>query len=124
LLLVEKVSHDIIPYYLKSADVLVLPNKKGDVVSEYYTSPLKLFEYMASNVPIVASNLPSIKEILNDENSFLFEANNQDDLLKKINYSLNNEEESRIKASKSFEDAKKYTWSERAVSIINFIKSN
>lgn len=124
LLLIEKVSHDIIPYYLKSADVLVLPNKKGDVVSEYYTSPLKLFEYMASSVPIVASNLPSIKEILNDKNSFLFEANNQDDLLEKINYSLNNEEESKIKASKSFEDAKKYTWSERAVSIINFIKSN
>jgi len=124
LLLIEKVSHDIIPYYLKSADVLVLPNKKGDVVSEYYTSPLKLFEYMASGVPIVASNLPSIKEVLNNENSFLFEANNQDDLLEKINYSLNNEEESKIKASKSFEDVKKYTWNERAVSIINFIKSN
>jgi len=63
-LLIERRPHSEIPYYLKAADVLVIPNKKGDQFSEEYTSPLKLFEYMASGVPIVASDLPSIRDIL------------------------------------------------------------
>jgi len=123
LLLVEKVSHDIVPYYLKSADVLILPNKKGDIISEYYTSPLKLFEYMASGVPIVASSLPSIKEILNKENSFLFEANNVNDLLEKINFVLENKYEAEKRANKSYEDVKKYTWKERASLILCFLNN-
>ena len=35
-------------------------------VSNRYTSPLKLFDYLASKRPIVASNLPSIQEVLHD----------------------------------------------------------
>ena len=41
---------------LQAADVLLLPHPKG----EYSQSPMKLFEYMASGTPIVASRLPSI----------------------------------------------------------------
>ena len=32
-----------IPFYLKAADILVIPNKAGNPISEKYTSPLKLF---------------------------------------------------------------------------------
>src|SRR3989338_383757 len=48
-------SHDKIPYYLKAADILVLPNSATEKISSYYTSPVKMFEYMASQRPIVAS---------------------------------------------------------------------
>ena len=40
---------------LRQADVLALPNTPGRV-SAAYTSPLKLFEYMASGRPMVASD--------------------------------------------------------------------
>jgi glycosyltransferase involved in cell wall biosynthesis len=55
-----------VPDYLAAADVLVLPNSGTTRISERYTSPLKLFEYLAAGRPIVASKLPSIEEILTD----------------------------------------------------------
>jgi glycosyltransferase involved in cell wall biosynthesis len=50
---------------LRAADVLVLPNR-GTAVSARYTSPLKLFEYLAAGRPIVASDLPALREVLRD----------------------------------------------------------
>ena len=65
---------------LADADVLVLPNP-ASAISNRFTSPLKLFDYMASGRPIVASNLPAIREILRDtENAVLVEPGNPDAL--------------------------------------------
>jgi glycosyltransferase involved in cell wall biosynthesis len=50
---------------LRSATILALPNP-ASAISTHYTSPLKLFEYMAAARPIVASDLPSIREVLHD----------------------------------------------------------
>lgn len=50
---------------LCEADILVLPNTPS-ATSERYTSPLKLFEYLMLGRAIVASDLPSIREILTD----------------------------------------------------------
>jgi glycosyltransferase involved in cell wall biosynthesis len=45
--------------------MLVLPNTASKM-SELYTSPLKLFEYLTTGLPIVASDLPAIREVLTD----------------------------------------------------------
>jgi glycosyltransferase involved in cell wall biosynthesis len=49
--------------HLRAADVLVLPNPAA-AISERYASPLKLFEYLAAGRPIVASDLPAVREIV------------------------------------------------------------
>jgi glycosyltransferase involved in cell wall biosynthesis len=50
---------------LRAADVLVLPNP-ASAISTRFTSPLKLFEYMAAGRPIVATDLPALREVLRD----------------------------------------------------------
>src|SRR3989344_49718 len=77
-----------IPSFLKSADVLVLPNLANVKISQNYTSPLKLFEYMAAKRPIVASRLPSIEEILNDNNAILVDSNSSEKLADGIRCAL------------------------------------
>ncbi len=51
--------------HLARADILVLPNP-ASAIATHATSPLKLFEYMASRKAIVATDLPSIREVLTD----------------------------------------------------------
>lgn len=51
--------------HLSKATMLVLPNTPS-AISERYTSPLKLFEYLGLAKPIVASRLPAILEVLTD----------------------------------------------------------
>ncbi|MBE3095937.1 MAG: glycosyltransferase family 4 protein [Planctomycetes bacterium] len=53
---------------LAEADILILPNTET-AVSARYTSPLKLFEYLAAGRPIVASDLPALREVLTADNS-------------------------------------------------------
>ena len=110
-----------IPEYLQAADVLVLPNSARDEKSNW-TSPLKMFEYMASGVPIVASDLPVIREILNENNAILVEPDNAESLAKGIIKVLNEPENSAKLAKQAFEDVQKYSWTKRAEKIIKFIK--
>lgn len=121
MLVVGQKPHLEIPFYLKAADVLILPNSAKETISKYFTSPLKLFEYMASKRPIVASDLPSIREVLSEKNCLFFQPNDSKDLAKKIEVLLNNRELAAQIAEQAYQDAKNYTWGKRARNIINFI---
>lgn len=60
----------ISPCFLKSCDVLFMPydlNETNAVMDLETTSPIKLFEYMASKRPIVSSRIPVIENILDDK---------------------------------------------------------
>jgi len=123
ILIVGRKLHEEIPYYLKAADVLVLPNSAKKDISNFYTSPIKLFEYMAAARPIVASALPSIKEILDQTNSILVEPDNPKALADGITKVLSNVELADSIAKKAFEKVGDYTWQKRAKIIDNFLKS-
>ncbi len=60
------VPHARVRDYLQAADVAVLPNRGGSDYDERYTSPMKLFEYLAAGKAIVASDLPAMREALDD----------------------------------------------------------
>ncbi|MCK4785078.1 MAG: glycosyltransferase family 4 protein [Desulfobacteraceae bacterium] len=102
------------PLYQAAADVLVLPNTKGSVIDDV-TSPMKLFEYMASNRPIVATDVPSIMEILvNNHNALISQSGNNFQLSQNIDMLLKNPSLSKLLASNAFQILDKYTWDSRA----------
>ncbi|MCK5510804.1 glycosyltransferase [Candidatus Parcubacteria bacterium] len=104
----------------KASDILLMPFP-DKAHYRYFMTPLKIFEYMAAKKPIIASDLPSILEILNDKNAFFCKPDNVDDLAEKINYVLNNKEEAQVKATQTSKDVLKYSWDKRVEKIINFI---
>lgn len=57
----------------QAADILVLPNTATNEIGARFTSPLKLFSYMASGRPMVVSDVPAIREVL-DEHAAYFVA--------------------------------------------------
>lgn len=121
--LISHVPHADIPIYLRSADVLVLPNKKGDEISEKYTSPLKLFEYMAAKKPIVSSGTICLLEILHDTNAYIFEASNSRMLAEAIVEAVNNTQKSKSLSEQAFIDVGNLTWEKRARGIMGFIEN-
>lgn len=124
IIFVPRLPRAMVARYLAAADVLVLPNRKGDITSEYYTSPLKLFEYMASETPIVASALPSIQEVLNDETAYLVTPNNPKALAGGIIEVLSNKELSHLRAIAARKKVEYHTWDLRAQRIISALPTH
>ena len=104
---------------LAAADVLVVPNTGKDPISVRFTSPLKLFAYMASGKPIVASDLPSIREILSEKNGFLVTPDSPTALAAGIHTALTEREEANNRAAAAKSAVTRYTWDARAAAIQN-----
>ena len=99
---------------LREADVLALPNPRSAISSEF-TSPLKLFEYMASGRPIVASDLPSLREVLrHEENALLVDPGNPQALVAAIQRIKDDQELGRRLAAQARADVAQFTWARRA----------
>jgi glycosyltransferase involved in cell wall biosynthesis len=114
--------HSEIPVWQQAADALILFNSEKVQTFRDFTSPMKLFEYMAANRPIVAPDLPSIREILDDSCAVLVESDNADAYRLGVEKVLNNEALSAELASRARERARQYTWEKRAEKIITFLK--
>jgi glycosyltransferase involved in cell wall biosynthesis len=100
--------------YLQQADVLVMPHT-ATRVSERYASPLKLFEYMAAGKPIVASDVPAVREVLRDgENACLVSPGDPQSLASGIARVLADRPLAERIAGRAFEEASSYTWARRA----------
>jgi len=110
-----------IPMYLYSADVLVLPQYKN-TEHKGWMSPLKLFEYMAACRPIIATNLPTIKEVLvHHHNAILIEPEDQYALYEAIKFILENKTFAEEIAQNAYNDVKNFTWDKRVEKILAFL---
>ena len=103
-----------VPELLRSASVLALPNP-ASAISTRFTSPLKLFEYMAAGRAIVASDLPSIREILhNGVDALLVEPGDANALARAVRRLLAEPSLAARLARAASEAAPQYSWDRRA----------
>lgn len=114
--------HARMPLYMRAADVLVLPNTAREAASKYETSPVKLFEYLSSGTPIVASDLPSIRDIVDETEVAFFEPDNPQNLAVAITTTLANEDEAQARAKRAQAHAKNLSWEARAAAIASLMR--
>jgi glycosyltransferase involved in cell wall biosynthesis len=78
------IAHSHMPAALAAADIGVAPfdvTAHAALALDFYWSPLKIFEYMASGLPIVAPNIPRLGRILTaGREALLYDARDPDGL--------------------------------------------
>ena len=88
--IMKEVPYEDVPKILSKADVVLVPFPRN--VVSHAASPLKLFEGMSMQKPVVASDLDGIGEVVTDsENGMLADPDNVDEWFEDILYLLNNE---------------------------------
>ena len=118
------VPHIHVPRYLKASDVLVIPYSKemtirGGTKAGGFTSPIKLFEYMAAGKPIVSSSLPTMFEVLEDnKTASFFEPGNLSSFCEKLDLVLTNPSFSRTLSENASSKVLGCTWEARAEKIL------
>jgi glycosyltransferase involved in cell wall biosynthesis len=111
-----------LPGETANADLFVIPLLDSET-ARLYTSPLKLFEAMASGRPIVASDLPSIREILtHEENALLVPPGDAPSLAAAIARLRDDEDLARRLGARAFEHVRAYSWDRRAEAIEEFVR--
>ncbi len=105
----------------RAADVLVIPNSAKERISRDFTSPLKLFAHMASGVPIVASDLSSLREVVGEREVVFFEPNNPDSLATAIQEILSDPTRAADRAHQARNRATDFTWERRAQTALDFM---
>jgi glycosyltransferase involved in cell wall biosynthesis len=110
--------------YQAACDILLMPYQSrvsassgGDIAP--FLSPMKMFEYLASGRPILASDLAVLAEVLNPKNALILPSNDLGQWISAIK---------KLKASKGLREsyssaaqktAAKYSWEKRAAAILN-----
>lgn len=113
--------HSKMVYWQKAADVLVLPTSAQTPVGARYTSPLKLFEYLASGTPIIASDSPALREILSEKNAVLVRPDYPEALQKAILELLRNPAMYANLGVNANQNSEHYSWEKRANIILDFV---
>jgi glycosyltransferase involved in cell wall biosynthesis len=113
-----------LPMYQAAADVLLMPyqtrvaaSSGGNIAA--FLSPMKMFEYLASARPILASDLPVLGEVLNEKNSVVLSMQDPESWLNTLK-KLKTDATLREKLSASARaSAENHTWESRAKDIVS-----
>jgi glycosyltransferase involved in cell wall biosynthesis len=110
-----RIPHDDVPKYIAAMDIAVLPD------SNSYGSPMKIFEYMAMEVPVIAPDYSPLCEVITSgESGWLFHKNDFDDCIRLFETLLTNlDEVQRIGANAREYIINERQWANNAQDIID-----
>jgi glycosyltransferase involved in cell wall biosynthesis len=105
---------------LAAADVGLLTSSDAEDIGRLYTSPLKQFEYLATGLPIVASDVPSSHEVLTPDVARFYPLT-EDGFCEAFNRVM--EDDDWLEAARQYGPAlvAPYTWEARARTILQHL---
>jgi len=92
-----KIDRESVAKYLNQVDCLIVPSLC------YENSPTVIYEAFSMGLPVIASKIGGITELMKDNQEMLFEPGNKDDLINKILFVINNPEELKKISQKELE---------------------
>lgn len=117
---VGQLQHKDVPHLLSACDALIYPAPRSD--HPYFlrdTSPLKIFEYMAAERPIITADLPPIHDVLNDDTALFYEPGDVTTLASCIETLMNDQQCCTSLAQRARERVNEHTWEKRMARIIS-----
>ncbi|MDA1265856.1 MAG: glycosyltransferase family 4 protein, partial [Planctomycetota bacterium] len=109
--------------YLAAGDLGVVPNRSTPELSAKYTSPLKVFEAMATGLPLVASDLPSLRDILDEDTARFVAPDVPKALAQGLRAVLADDAERRRLATNLAARADEHTWDARAARLLDWMET-
>ncbi len=112
------VSRAEIPSHIAAMDITLMPN------SNFYGSPIKVFEYMGMGKPTIAPRLPPLEEVITDgENAVLVDPGNEDALREAILDLIKNpSKRETIGKNASSHILRNHTWAKNASGILDVVR--
>lgn len=121
---INNISFSNMPQYLSACDILLITNSwKPSDKRKFFGSPTKMFEYMATERAIIASNLEQIGDIMEEnKNCVKFEPGDVDGLISKIiELSYDKKKRDALGRQARIDVIEKYTWKQNADKIVEKI---
>ena len=113
---------DEVSLWLAAADVLLVLGTAKNEDSYRYTSPMKVFEYLAARRATVVSRTPAMESVVQEDAAFWYTPDDARSLARAIREAHTSPEApAKIQAGAAF--AAKHTWRQRAGRILAFMRS-
>jgi hypothetical protein len=120
------VAHPVSQSVQLSVDVLLMPYQRSVSIglqghdTARWMSPMKMFEYLAAGVPIISSDLPVLREVLeNERNALLVDAENAAKWVAALDSLILNPDYANSIGERAHQQYKnKYTWLSRADALL------
>ncbi len=111
-----------VPNALSACDVLAMPFPD---LPHYRThmSPLKMFEYMAADRPLVTSDLPTVRDVLSEKTAVFHKPGSAKSFAEALEWVATHPEEAKIRSAAAAALVKRHTWQERMARILDGVHS-
>lgn len=111
-------------HYLAQTILGVVP-LESTFFNQYLTSPLKIFDYISFGCPMLASDLPTLRELIIEEEMGLFyNPSDENDMLIKMKKLIDDVQLLKNMSQKVYNTAQKFLWTNRAYEIKKIIMGN
>ena len=120
------VLNEQLPLYQMAADILLMPYGKviagssGGNIADV-SSPMKMFEYMATGRVILTSDMPVLREVLNETNAAFYTSEDLQSLEKVFATLIQDESMRNRLARQALIDVEKYSWRKRMQTIMTSV---